>query len=102
MNCCDFHLLQAELQAIVGDRMTTVASALEQHGKDESFHRPMPPQACGRLRGDITHSFQGLAGPTTVSNTAASGCSALQQEDHEHELLFQLPPPAGGALPRIQ
>ncbi|PRW20430.1 lactate dehydrogenase [Chlorella sorokiniana] len=37
--------LGAELRAILGDRLTTAPSALEQHGRDESFHRPVPPQA---------------------------------------------------------
>lgn len=37
--------LKADLQAIVGDRMSTSPAVLEQHGRDESFHRPMPPQA---------------------------------------------------------
>lgn len=36
---------QDELRSIVGDRLTTAAAAREQHGKDESFHRPVPPQA---------------------------------------------------------
>lgn len=35
---------QAELRAILGDRLTTAHSALEQHGRDESFHRPVAPQ----------------------------------------------------------
>ena len=35
--------LVEELRAIVGDRLTTSASALEQHGRDESYHTPHPP-----------------------------------------------------------
>lgn len=37
--------LGAELRSILGDRLTTAPSALQQHGSDESFHRPVPPQA---------------------------------------------------------
>lgn len=33
------------LRQIVGDRVSTVAAILHQHGKDESFHPSMPPDA---------------------------------------------------------
>ncbi len=33
------------LRQIVGDRVSTVAAVLHQHGKDESFHPSMPPDA---------------------------------------------------------
>ena len=34
-----------ELRAIVGDRLSTSAAVREQHGKDESYHAPRPPDA---------------------------------------------------------
>ena len=34
-----------ELRAIVGDRLSTSPSAREQHGRDESYHTPHPPDA---------------------------------------------------------
>ena len=34
-----------ELRAIVGDRLSTSAAVREQHGKDESYHAPHPPDA---------------------------------------------------------
>jgi len=37
-------LLQA-LRAVVGDRVSTSAAVREQHGKDESYHLPHPPDA---------------------------------------------------------
>lgn len=37
--------LEAELRSIVGDRLTTQPAALEQHGRDESYHRGRAPQA---------------------------------------------------------
>ena len=37
--------LLSVLRQIVGDRLTTSASILEQHGRDESFHPTMPPEA---------------------------------------------------------
>jgi len=33
------------LRGIVGDRMSTAAAVLEQHGHDESYHSPFPPDA---------------------------------------------------------
>jgi D-lactate dehydrogenase (cytochrome) len=33
----------AELRAIVGDGLSTSVSVLEQHGRDESYHPPSPP-----------------------------------------------------------
>lgn len=35
----------AELRALLGDRLSTAFAVLEQHGKDESHHTPMPPDA---------------------------------------------------------
>ncbi len=37
-------LIQA-LRAVVGDRVSTSAAVREQHGKDESYHPPHPPDA---------------------------------------------------------
>ncbi len=37
--------LLAELAAILGERVSTKDSVLEQHGHDESYHAPSPPQA---------------------------------------------------------
>jgi D-lactate dehydrogenase (cytochrome) len=37
-------LIQA-LRAVVGDRLSTSAAVREQHGKDESYHAPHPPDA---------------------------------------------------------
>lgn len=34
-----------ELRARFGDRLSTAAAVREQHGRDESYHRPMPPDA---------------------------------------------------------
>ncbi len=34
-----------ELRALLGDRLTTSAAVREQHGKDESFHQPVSPDA---------------------------------------------------------
>lgn len=34
-----------ELRALLGDRLTTSAAVREQHGKDESFHLPVSPDA---------------------------------------------------------
>lgn len=37
--------LLAVLRQIVGDRLSTATAILEQHGKDESFHPTIPPEA---------------------------------------------------------
>jgi len=37
--------LIAELQALLGDRVTTSMAIREQHGRDESYHAPAPPDA---------------------------------------------------------
>lgn len=34
-----------ELAALVGDRLSTAAAVREQHGRDESYHSPLPPDA---------------------------------------------------------
>src|SRR5262245_51511424 len=34
-----------ELNALLGDRVSTAQSVRAQHGKDESYHTPMPPDA---------------------------------------------------------
>jgi len=34
-----------ELAALLGDRLSTAAAVREQHGKDESYHTPAPPEA---------------------------------------------------------
>lgn len=43
VNVDDAFLMQ--LRGIVGDRLSTVDAILEQHGRDESFHPVMPPDA---------------------------------------------------------
>jgi D-lactate dehydrogenase (cytochrome) len=37
--------LIAELRALLGDRLSTAAAVREQHGKDESYHPVVPPDA---------------------------------------------------------
>lgn len=37
--------LLAELRVLLGDRLSTSSAVLEQHGRDESFHAPAPPDA---------------------------------------------------------
>lgn len=37
--------LIAELRALLGDRLSTSAAVREQHGRDESYHAMMPPDA---------------------------------------------------------
>src|SRR5918992_1017196 len=34
-----------ELRGLLGDRLSTSVAVREQHGKDESYHRPFPPDA---------------------------------------------------------
>ncbi len=35
----------AELKALLGDRLSTATAVCEQHGRDESYHAPSPPDA---------------------------------------------------------
>jgi D-lactate dehydrogenase (cytochrome) len=35
----------AEIKALLGDRLSTAAAVREQHGRDESYHAPSPPDA---------------------------------------------------------
>ena len=35
----------AGLRALLGDRLSTSAAVREQHGKDETYHRRLPPDA---------------------------------------------------------
>ena len=37
--------LIAELRDLLGERVSTAAAVRAQHGKDESFHTPQPPDA---------------------------------------------------------
>ncbi len=39
------YALLAELTELLGDRLSTSAAVREQHGKDESYHSPAPPDA---------------------------------------------------------
>ncbi len=39
-----------ELRALLGDRLTTSAAVREQHGRDESFHAPVSPDAVAFAR----------------------------------------------------
>ncbi len=41
-----------DLKALLGDRLSTSAAVREQHGKDESYHRPEPPDAVAFARGN--------------------------------------------------
>ncbi|MBC7134608.1 MAG: FAD-binding oxidoreductase, partial [Oceanibaculum nanhaiense] len=43
----DAHIAEAiaELKALLGDRLSTAQAVLEQHGKDESYHPVMAPDA---------------------------------------------------------
>ena len=34
-----------ELKALLGDRLSTATAVREQHGRDESYHAPSPPDA---------------------------------------------------------
>ena len=40
---CDAAIV--ELKALLGDRLSTAAAVREQHGRDESYHRSVPPDA---------------------------------------------------------
>ena len=40
----------AELKAMLGDRLSTAAAVREQHGRDESYHEPSPPDAVAFAR----------------------------------------------------
>src|SRR3954454_19044737 len=40
----------AELRALLGDRVSTAAAVREQHGKDESYHPSVPPDAVAFAR----------------------------------------------------
>ena len=42
--------LISELKALLGDRLSTAAAVCEHHGKDESFHQPMSPDAVAFAR----------------------------------------------------
>ncbi|MCF8481545.1 MAG: FAD-binding protein [Rhodospirillum sp.] len=42
--------LMAALRALLGDRLSTAAAVREQHGRDESYHEPMPPDAVAFAR----------------------------------------------------
>ncbi|MFO1352199.1 MAG: FAD-binding protein [Gammaproteobacteria bacterium] len=37
--------LLGELRALLGERLSTSKAILEQHGRDESYHTPVPPDA---------------------------------------------------------
>ena len=37
--------LVTELRGMLGDRLSTALAVREQHGRDESYHKPMPPDA---------------------------------------------------------
>ena len=45
----------AELTAAVSGRLSTAPSVLTQHGTDESYHEPIPPEAVRRLSGVLPH-----------------------------------------------
>src|SRR6185369_11897849 len=40
----------AEIKALLGDRLTTAKAVREQHGRDESYHAPAPPDAVAFAR----------------------------------------------------
>ncbi|HEX6980373.1 MAG TPA: FAD-linked oxidase C-terminal domain-containing protein [Alphaproteobacteria bacterium] len=40
----------AEIKAVLGDRLSTAAAVREQHGRDESYHPSMPPDAVAFVR----------------------------------------------------
>jgi D-lactate dehydrogenase (cytochrome) len=40
----------AELKALLGDRLSTAKAVREQHGRDESYHAPAPPDAVAFAR----------------------------------------------------
>lgn len=42
--------LIAELEALLGDRLSTAPAVREQHGRDESYHTPAPPDAVAFCR----------------------------------------------------
>ncbi len=42
--------LLSELRDLLGDRLSTAPAVLEQHGRDESYHRPYPPDAVAFAR----------------------------------------------------
>ncbi len=43
--------LLAELHALLGERLSTAAAVCAQHGKDESYHTPYPPDAVAFAHG---------------------------------------------------
>jgi D-lactate dehydrogenase (cytochrome) len=40
----------AEIRALIGDRLSTANAVREQHGRDESYHAPAPPDAVAFVR----------------------------------------------------
>ena len=40
----------AEIKALIGDRLSTAKAVREQHGRDESYHAPAPPDAVAFAR----------------------------------------------------
>src|SRR5207244_9511520 len=63
--------LLASLRQRLGDRLSTSAAVLEQHGKDESYHAPSAPDAVA-----FAHSTE------EVSDRSEEHTSELQSPDH--------------------
>ena len=87
-----------ELRSIVGDRLTTSAAVREQHGRDESYHAPEPPDAvvfarstdevqsmvaiCARRKVPVIPFGTGTSLEGHVAALEGGVCIDLSQMDH--------------------
>src|SRR5579875_3309490 len=71
--------LLSALRALLGERLSTAAAVCAQHGKDESYHTPHPPDAVAFARS--TEEVAALKGGVCIDLSQMNRIIAVNAED---------------------
>ena len=83
----------AEIKALLGDRLTTAKAVRDQHGRDESYHAPAPPDAVAFARSteEVSASVEEVSAQAEEVTASAEVLQGMAQDLQALVASFKLP-----------